>query len=92
MRESRGDLCSACCKMLACAKRMAADEPMFECEEFAKQHGSPWEIPEDRCLSRGEVQGARKLLKGLCSDCENRWDCCLAHAVEGGVWHCEEYR
>lgn len=29
--------------------------------------------------------------KGLCMNCDNRFDCLLPRP-EGGVWHCEEYR
>jgi len=37
-----------------------------------------------------ETSGAYPL-KGLCVNCENRFDCRLPKA-DGGVWHCEEYR
>ncbi|MGD8922408.1 MAG: hypothetical protein PVH24_04105 [Candidatus Zixiibacteriota bacterium] len=33
----------------------------------------------------------KRPLKGLCVNCENRFDCQLPKA-DGGVWHCEEYR
>jgi hypothetical protein len=78
MRESHGDLCSTCRKALACARRITAEKHGFECGEFSGPHH--------------EAQADSELPRGLCSDCENRSHCCLAHAVEGGIWHCEEYR
>jgi len=40
-------------------------------------------------MSQVKVQDSTKH-NGLCLDCEDRGDCCLT-AVEGEVWHCEEY-
>jgi len=33
----------------------------------------------------------RERFKGLCMNCDNRFECLLPRP-EGGVWHCEEYR
>ena len=48
------------------------------------------EKQEYSCEEIGEDIDIRTKHNGLCFDCENKDDCCLT-AVEGGVWHCEEY-
>ena len=92
MPEGHRDLCWTCSHAPTCMYRGAADKPVFHCEEFdacvpvslvSLQNAS-------RITSNGEG-GSDKYKKGLCSDCENRETCTLRH-LEGGVWHCEEYR
>ena len=45
---------------------------------------------ESRPSKAGE-KDERERFKGLCMNCDNRFDCLLPRP-EGGVWHCEEYR
>lgn len=95
MPERGGDLCSTCRKAPVCVKRNAAEEQPPGCPEYVHRGSTP-EVrkPSDRPEQdqTSEDPPGGRLPGGLCSDCENRRDCCLAHTVEGGVWHCEEYR
>ncbi len=36
-------------------------------------------------------KGETARFKGLCMNCDHRFECMLPRP-EGGVWHCEEYR
>jgi hypothetical protein len=50
------------------------------------------EVKEDetRTSKQGKESEAERF-KGLCMNCDNRFECRLPRP-EGGVWHCEEYR
>jgi len=41
--------------------------------------------------SKPSEKKAVERFKGLCMNCDNRFECQLPRP-EGGVWHCEEYR
>jgi hypothetical protein len=92
MPENRGDLCSTCGKALACGERSTADRHVFECRGFSGQRREPSGVRKRRSRPHRQLEAVRELPRGLCSDCENRTTCCLAQTVEGGIWHCEEYR
>jgi len=50
------------------------------------------EVKEDetRTSKQGKESEAERF-KGLCVNCDHRFECRLPRP-EGGVWHCEEYR
>lgn len=90
-------LCSTCIHADHCVNCRTATRPIQFCEQF--ECNSPNPGPSSRpspvaarksnpgSTARPEPPG----LKGLCVNCECRFDCCLPKP-EGGVWHCEEYR
>ena len=62
----------------------------FECETAPKDKVIKRERPPENKTDKIEKKDEDKY-KGLCSDCENRKECILSK-LEGGVWHCEEYK
>jgi len=90
MPENHRDLCSTCCYGSACMNRSTSDKRVFQCEEFCAERRLPPTLQESRSKPRRKAPTDTGLLKGLCSDCENREHCAL-RMPEGGVWHCEEY-
>ena len=54
-----------------------------------EENGRDAAEPETRPSKPGE-KGEAERFKGLCMNCDNRFDCLLPRP-EGGVWHCEEY-
>jgi hypothetical protein len=64
------------------------------CEEFVPYEPRPVETEISKPssgLSQGKSDNETTKYKGLCSTCENR-ETCQFPKLEGGVWHCEEYR
>ena len=90
MPENYHDLCSTCSYASDCINHSTVKNRVFECEEFSEGPHLPPVFHESRSKPHRKVQTDCELLKGLCSDCENRDDCAL-RMPEGGVWHCEEY-
>ena len=84
------DLCSACFYASACMNRSTPNKRVFECEEFCAERCLPPTFQESLSEPRRKAATGDIVLKGLCSDCENREHCAL-RVPEGGVWHCEEY-
>ena len=85
------DLCGTCNHRPGCINRGTVEEPVFYCEEFDAY------IPVSRVslgsasqASSNGKKGSDKY-KGLCLNCEDRKTCTIRD-LEGGVWHCEEYR
>lgn len=97
MPNHRDELCWTCIHESSC---MTLDRPgrlVLECEEFSTRKlriADRWQA-----LTRLEPQWhrdpaaaeTRSKAEGLCFDCENRPDCRLRR-LDGGIWHCEEYR
>ena len=90
-------LCEVCVNAVKCVYLRQARSPVLQCGEFdlcqpsatvASDHG-----PASAGLRRSPNarQGDSGTHTGLCRDCENRRDCTFPR-LEGGVWHCEEYR
>lgn len=90
MPENHRDLCSTCSYGSACINQSTSDKRVFECEEFCEGRRLSPAFQENRSKPRLSNRTSDELLKGLCSDCENRNHCAL-RMPEGGVWHCEEY-
>ena len=86
------DLCSTCIHASDCTYRIKSDRYIYYCEEFeiepAKPRNSQTVVCEQERVNQQEHDSS---LKGLCTNCENRKNCKFS-GVEGGVWHCEEYR
>jgi hypothetical protein len=88
-------LCSTCRHASACTFPADVQRPAFYCEEFEI------EIAPVRKTSKGNashstvspiaVPEESAELIGLCSDCESRHTC-IFPKLEGGIWHCEEYK
>lgn len=89
MAGSLGDLCATCCYASTCAHLIVRDGHSSECHDYFSC--LPPKLSRPSSL-RDDVAPSRKPLMGLCCDCENGEDCCLAEGSEGGIWHCEEYR
>ena len=85
------DLCWTCNHHPRCINRGTVEQPVFYCEEFDAY------IPVSRVFlgsaSRASSNGKKGSgqYRGLCSNCEERKTCTMRD-LEGGVWHCEEYR
>jgi hypothetical protein len=62
--------------------------PMFK--QPPPQNGSDDKAEEPKDSERNK-KGDNERIKGLCMNCDNRFECLLPRP-EGGVWHCEEYR
>jgi len=90
-------LCGACANAAECTHRRQAGGPVLQCEEFelyrlpprrpAGQNSAP--VGLRLSADAGEEDSGKHT--GLCQDCENRRVCTFPR-LEGGVWHCEEYR
>ena len=97
MPIDRDDLCATCHHAPSCMNLGRPGRPVFQCEEFVVSDGSwPAGAPRAANLHRpsSRVGGTRRsgaAGEGLCFDCGNRRRCAM-RAVEGGIWHCEEYR
>jgi len=88
-------LCSTCKHASECSFPGCPREPVFCCEEFDSGEPPPMKTtsrhnPQHNYSGSNEDQDAARF-SGLCSNCENRYDCALGKP-EGGVWHCEEYQ
>ncbi|TVS12957.1 MAG: hypothetical protein EA424_22080 [Planctomycetaceae bacterium] len=64
--------------------------PVLECEEFSVVDGPQPPDWEEQVPTRPAVRRLSRV-DGLCSDCANYQHCSL-RTLEGGIWHCEEYR
>jgi len=91
--EYRG-LCSTCKHAATCTFPTKLQGLAFYCEEFEIESvSSKKNAVESAPQSTASLASAEDPagLIGLCSDCENRATCILPR-LEGGIWHCEEYR
>ena len=88
-------LCCTCKNCETCMYLQKADRPILQCEEFTPFESRPFKaIPKREGLPTKEQVIARMdedpSLKGLCVNCDRRFDCKFCKQP-GGVWHCEEY-
>ena len=85
-------ICTTCIHASSCSYKNKSDRYIYYCEEFeiepAKPRNSQTVVCEQERVNQQEYDSS---LKGLCTNCENRKNCKFS-GVEGGVWHCEEYR
>ena len=95
-------LCSCCRGASTCTYPKVPDLPTLECEEFNGILPPPSKrrslirdvssIPPRGVVGEPAPRGLESLEpRGLCSNCEERVTCTYPK-LEGGVWHCEEYR
>ncbi|PKK82156.1 MAG: hypothetical protein CVT49_15160 [candidate division Zixibacteria bacterium HGW-Zixibacteria-1] len=90
-------LCSSCNNVGTCFYRAKRGFDAIYCETFDNLITStPGDDSRDYTTAvSGEAvsdaDGVPVQLKGLCVNCADR-DCCTLPKLEGGVWHCEEYR
>lgn len=90
--EAVSGLCVNCALRDTCTFPGRSSKPVFHCEEYRCEGASCVEAPPAR-ISKPKSDAPREAadLKGLCMNCENRFDCTLPRPP-GGVWHCEEYK
>lgn len=89
-------LCRTCLDCETCMYCKQASKPIVHCEEFkpcdsVRCHAGP----KRRDLPSKEQAMAMMCessdLKGLCMNCENRFNCSFPKP-QGGVWHCAEFQ
>lgn len=89
-------LCPVCKRSGDCQYQKMVPQPVRQCEEFEAYEPLPTKaVLKTACPSAGaplgvQATGAGKY-KGLCSTCEIR-ETCTFPKLEGGVWHCEEFK
>ena len=95
-------LCSCCKGASTCTYPRDPDCPVLQCEEFDGILPLPSKrrslirnvsfMPPRGMVGEPAPRGLEFLEpRGLCSICEER-ETCTFPKLEGGVWHCEEYR
>jgi len=95
-------LCSCCKGASTCTYPRNPDRPVLQCEEFNGILPPPSKrrslirnvsfIPPRGLVGEPAPRGLEFLKpKGLCGNCEESATCTYPK-LEGGVWHCEEYR
>lgn len=90
--EAKSELCVNCAHRDGCGFRGAA--PVLQCEEYRCEGPGCAEV---RAVKAKPASSASRSvqeppdLKGLCVNCDNRFDCGFPR-LQGGVWHCQEYR
>jgi len=90
-------LCSTCVHMDICVSKKTWKGPILFCEEFddhvpskpVREISNPAENVKDISLPAETNAAAER--KGLCVNCLLR-NTCAFPLVEGGIWHCEEYK
>ena len=88
------DLCSTCMHASDCTYRSKSDRYIYYCEEFEitpTEAKDSQKVAYEQQVEKQEDSDSSFKYKGLCVNCENRKTCSLAR-VNGGIWHCEEYR
>jgi hypothetical protein len=85
-------LCVSCAYLESCTFPGRTAENLMHCEEFHCESGdcSP-PVLSKRRLSEGRDLAEPPGLKGLCVNCDERFDCKYQRSP-GGVWHCAEYQ
>ncbi|MHC4781304.1 MAG: hypothetical protein ACYTFG_22235, partial [Planctomycetota bacterium] len=81
-----------CSYLESCTLPGCGQSTLLHCEEFhcEGRECGPATSPETRpekSVGTAEPEG----LKGLCVNCEERFDCGYPKSP-GGVWHCAEYK
>ncbi len=93
--KTQTGLCTTCVSAETCTFPRPSDRPVVFCEEFdGNLRNGHIENPDVATLLAHVETKSRarsKTLKGLCSNCELHASCTFPK-VEGGIWHCEEYR
>jgi hypothetical protein len=88
-------LCSNCKNAPTCTFPKDPNRPSFYCEEFEIEELPPQKIAEKGRTPPTDFHFSKEKdttgFRGLCGDCENHRTCGFPK-LDGGVWHCEEYR
>ena len=95
-------LCACCRGASTCTYPKVPDLPTLECDEFNGILPPPSKrrslirnvssVPPRGVMGEPAPRGLESLEpRGLCSHCEE-YATCTYPKLEGGVWHCEEYR
>jgi len=82
-------LCVTCKNSNTCIFLQNSTKPIISCEEF--ENIETLETTKKDLKENLEKKEKVYELKGLCANCENRFDCKF-EKPESCVWHCEEYR
>ena len=86
-------ICFTCTSVDTCTSRATWVGPVHHCEEFDDSDQDA-KKPKLQAVPQPTAEAvaspAANMRSGLCVNCEHR-DNCAYPAVEGGVWHCEEY-
>lgn len=90
MLDHHNELCWTCVHESSCMTLDRPGRPVLECEEFMVVAGRQPATGEDPWPT-SRVQRRPAHVDGLCFDCEDYGHCSL-RTLEGGIWHCEEYR
>jgi hypothetical protein len=96
--HSFDDICTTCNNAEVCLLQKNKIRPVWFCEQFDdympivenKNVAVKSPITKSDMRSTQSTKDSREF-KGLCVNCECRFDCKLCKP-NGGVWHCEEYR
>ncbi|HEV2446671.1 MAG TPA: hypothetical protein VGS58_12135 [Candidatus Sulfopaludibacter sp.] len=84
-------VCAACKHDPGCIYENSSETTILQCEQF--------ELAFPELAAHASATGRRERYSefdgpngfaGLCSNCENRWNC-IYPKPEGGVWRCDEY-
>lgn len=90
--KAASGLCVNCAQRDACTFPGRASGPVFHCEEYRCDGAACAEaLPALPSAPASDAPCEPTDLKGLCVNCENRFDCSFPKPP-GGVWHCQEYR
>lgn len=91
-------LCSSCKTAPTCTYKKDPMRQVWQCEEFDGYEPRPVitmvKNISPKAASKVRSSAEKKDLgkyKGLCCICEDRKICAFPR-LEGGIWHCEEYR
>ena len=86
-------ICTTCNNAPFCAYSKNSKRPVWFCEMFQNQTPTESSPPKnsENLNSEKKSKTDKSKYKGLCINCENR-DTCTFPKLEGGVWHCSEYR
>ena len=85
----RRSLCCTCLHEEQCLKGRSLECPIVHCELF--DCGPPAAAAPVSAMAVVAVRVADPEARGLCVNCDHRLTCKLPR-LEGGIWHCEEYR
>lgn len=91
-------LCPTCNNNSVCVYPRDTGRQVLECEEFSSINAAPplntaAILLSQSTGSRVRIDSKKEIYKsnGLCRNCEQKGDCTYPK-LEGGVWHCEEYK
>jgi hypothetical protein len=88
-KKKLSGLCSTCKYADECCFPKDPNRPVFFCEEFEIEQ-APVIQETHPDSSKEELSKTDEKFKGLCVNCEHRYECTFPKS-ESGVWHCEEY-